>query len=241
MLNLFTLLYVQNQESAELLKNIGVERVIVGGDTRFDRVFALAQTSKELPLIEAFSANSPVIVAGSTWEKDEELIADYVKANPTVKWIIAPHEIHPTHLEKIEILFQGQLLRYSQASPENILRSNVLLIDSIGLLSSLYKYGRMAYIGGGFGKGIHNTLEAATYGLPVVFGPNFQRFQEACDLIHQNAGFSIQSYADFEQIVNKLMNSDDLRNASGKASLNYVHSMKGGTQKVLHNIHLKSL
>ncbi|MFA6400059.1 MAG: glycosyltransferase N-terminal domain-containing protein [Salinivirgaceae bacterium] len=235
MLQFFTLIYVQNQESAELLKNIGITKIIVAGDTRFDRVFALAQTSKELPLIEKFTANNPVIVAGSTWEKDEELIALYSKENPTIKWIIAPHEIHQAHLDKINNLFQGQLMFYSKSTIQNINQFNILVIDSIGILSSLYKYGKIAYIGGGFGKGIHNTLEAATYGLPIVFGPNYLRFQEACDLIDQKAGFSIKTYSSFKQKMDELIQSEDIQISAGKAALKYVHSMKGGTQTILQN------
>jgi 3-deoxy-D-manno-octulosonic-acid transferase len=177
-----------------------------------------------------------VIVAGSTWEKDEELIARYATENPDVKWIIAPHEIHEAHLQKIQNVFQGNLLFYSKATDQNINQSNILIIDSIGLLSSLYKYGKIAYIGGGFGKGIHNTLEAATYGLPVVFGPNYHRFQEACDLIVQKAGFSINTYSNFEQMMDELIQSPEIQISAGKAALKYVHSMKGGTQKILQQM-----
>ncbi len=241
MLHFFTLIYVQNQESAELLHKIGITKVMVAGDTRFDRVFALAQSSKDLPLIEKFTANHSVIVAGSTWEKDEELIARYAKENPNTKWIIAPHEIHQAHLDKIQTQFNGQFLFYSKATEQNINRCNILVIDSIGLLSSLYKYGTIAYIGGGFGKGIHNTLEAATYGLPIVFGPNYLRFQEACDLIDQKAAFSIKTYANFKQKMDELIALKDIQINAGKAALKYVHSMKGGTHKILQNTQFTSI
>jgi 3-deoxy-D-manno-octulosonic-acid transferase len=236
MLRFFSIIYVQDEASKTLLQQIGIPHVVVGGDTRFDRVTELAQKSKSFPLIEQFSAGQKVVVAGSTWENDEELIARYLVHQPTVKWIVAPHEIHSSHLQKIKNLFQQKALFFSEANEQNIQHCQVLVIDSIGMLSSIYKYGGVAYIGGGFGKGIHNTLEAATYGIPVVFGPNYQRFKEAVDLIHQGAGFSIHDEQSFNQTVDSLWMDDLLREKAGRASRLYVDSMQGGTQKILSDI-----
>ncbi len=239
MLHFFSIIYVQDESSKSLLEQIGISHVVVGGDTRFDRVVSLAQNSKNIPSIELFSAKQKVIVAGSTWEQDEELIAKYLLHQPDIKWIVAPHEIHHAHLQKITNLFGPTSLLFSKANEENIQKCQVLIIDSIGMLSSIYKYGEIAYIGGGFGRGIHNTLEAATYGIPVVFGPNFHRFKEAVDLIQLNAGFNINDQLSFNQTINNLWMDEEFRKKAGRSSLKYVDSMKGGTQKIMENLALE--
>ena len=239
MLSCFTKIYVQNETSKQLLKKINISNVEVGGDTRFDRVFALTQSTKSFSLIKKFVKDSTVIVAGSTWEKDEEIIAEYAKSqNEKVKWIIAPHEVHNSHIEKIISLFKIPVLKFSEANNKNISSYNILLIDSIGILSSLYKYGNLAYIGGGFGVGIHNTLEAATFGLPVVFGPNYKRFQEACDLIELSLGFSIKNFKEFESIFNKMLTDENFRTECGKNASKYINKMRGGTEKIISQLNL---
>lgn len=235
----FTKIYVQNDTSKQLLNKINISQVEVGGDTRFDRVYDLAKAAKAIELIKCFAGENQVIVAGSTWEKDEELIAKYAKKNNSnLKWIIAPHEIHKAHINKIISLFNIPVLKFSEASYENIHTSDILIIDSIGILSSLYQYGTFAYIGGGFGVGIHNTLEAATYGLPVVFGPNYKRFKEACELIELSSGFSITNYDEIEIIFTKLLKDDNFRIKSGKMAIHYVNKMRGGTQKIISQLSL---
>ncbi len=237
MLTFFNKIYVQNQESKDLLAKINITQVEVAGDTRFDRVYALAKNAAPIDLIEQFAKNSFVIIAGSTWEKDEEIIAEYAHKYPDkVKWIIAPHEIHKSHINKIEALFKLPLLKFSDANTQNILQTNILIIDSIGILSSLYRYGKISYIGGGFGKGIHNTLEAVTYGLPVIFGPNYKRFQEACDLINIASGYSISDFHEFETLLNSLLNDKSHRQKAGKSALQYVDSMRGGTEIILSKL-----
>jgi 3-deoxy-D-manno-octulosonic-acid transferase len=237
MLRFFTRIYVQNETSKALLESIGITQVEVGGDTRFDRVYDLATAAKPIDLITQFASGKPLIVAGSTWEKDEELLAVFAeKYSGKYQWIIAPHEVHEGHIQKIEALFQQPVLRFSNANADNITKADVLLIDSIGILSSLYRYGNLAYIGGGFGKGIHNILEAATYGLPVVFGPNYLRFQEACDLIERKSAFSIQNYAALETTLQQLLKDAVFCKNAGKNASQYVNEMRGGTKKILSKL-----
>jgi 3-deoxy-D-manno-octulosonic-acid transferase len=239
MLGFFTKIYVQNEESKQLLKTIHITNVEVGGDTRFDRVYALAKNAKPIELIEHFAKNNPVIIAGSTWEKDEELLAEYAQQTEfEVKWIIAPHEIHKSHIDKIISMFKQPVLKFSEANYNNINTTNILLIDSMGILSSVYRYGTLAYIGGGFGNGIHNTLEAATYGLPVVFGPNYKRFKEACDLLELSSGFSITNFVELKSIFHTLLINENLTMKSGQSASNYVNQMRGGTDILLSQIML---
>jgi 3-deoxy-D-manno-octulosonic-acid transferase len=239
MLGFFTKIYVQNEESKQLLKTIHITNVEVGGDTRFDRVYALAKNAKPIELIEHFAKNNPVIIAGSTWEKDEELLAQYAQQTEfEVKWIIAPHEIHKSHIDKIISMFKQPVLKFSEANYNNINTTNILLIDSMGILSSVYRYGTLAYIGGGFGNGIHNTLEAATYGLPVVFGPNYKRFKEACDLLDLSSGFSITNFVELKSIFHTLLINENLTMKSGQSASNYVNQMRGGTDILLSQIML---
>lgn len=236
MLAFFTKIFVQDLNSKQLLDKVNISNVEIGGDTRFDRVYALAKNAKPIKLIEEFAKDNFIVIAGSTWERDEEIIAEYAHKNQNIKWIIAPHEIHSAHIEKIVKIFKTPLLKLSEATIESVVDAKVLVVDSIGVLSSLYRYGNIAYIGGGFGKGIHNTLEAATYGMPVIFGPNYNRFREACDLIELSSGFSVSNYNEFELTIVKLINNDLLREESGKSALNYVNKMRGGTEKIISQL-----
>ncbi|WP_316830976.1 3-deoxy-D-manno-octulosonic acid transferase [Pedobacter aquatilis] len=229
--------FVQNQESSTLLKSIGLNNVTLSGDTRFDRVFENAQNPKRLPEIEKFCDNSPVLICGSTWPEDEKLLAELPLKYPDWKFIIAPHEVHENHIESIEKLFKTNCLRFSALSEQdNIetqsLKIQVLIIDNIGMLSALYQYGKIAYIGGGFGAGIHNTLEAAAFGLAVIFGPKFNKFQEAKDLIEIKAAKSISSN-------NELLSAFEYFNGNENASSaakKYVAEKKGATEQILNNI-----
>ncbi len=224
--------FVQNEESAALLKSIGIDNVDISGDTRFDRVYENAQAPKKLPLIEKFCSEAPVLIAGSTWPEDEKLLVDLVAKNPNWKLVIAPHEIHEGHINTITDLFPNGL-RFSKldANETTKIDSQVLIIDNIGMLSSLYQYGKIAYIGGGFGVGIHNTLEAAAFGLPVIFGPNYHKFQEAKDLIEIGAAKSISNTeeltAAFEYYV---------AHESGTLAKNYVADKKGATEMIMKKI-----
>ena len=239
-LNFFTYFFVQNEESKQLLNSINLENVIVSGDTRFDRVSEIAKQAKELELVEKFKEHSLVMVAGSTWKPDEELIIKYInETEKELKLIIAPHEIHKENISRLQNAFKQELtvLKYSQANENNIQSAQILIIDSIGLLSSLYKYGRFAYIGGGFGKGIHNTLEAATFGLPIIFGPNYLKFQEAVDLAEIGSAFPIKSHQNFKETLDVLFNEEDKVDKLGEKSSEYVIKNCGATNKILELIH----
>ncbi len=240
-LTCYKYLFVQNEESKKLLADIGVKNVTVCGDTRFDRVFEIASNAKDIPVVAAFSNNAFVIIAGSTWEKDEEILAAFFNSLPAdenVKIIIAPHEIKPDNIERILKLFNAKSIKFSEATEENVSDKRILIIDNIGMLSFLYQYGKIAFIGGGFGKGIHNTLEAATFGMPVLFGPRYHKFQEAKDLISVGAAFSVTTIEDVNSVFYSLMkNTEKLINAS-EAARNYVKNGRGGTAAILEGLEL---
>jgi len=240
MLSRFDHLFVQDQTSKQLLDDIGLSSVTsISGDTRFDRVIDIAESAEPLPLIEQFIRNNKVIIAGSTWPEDEEVLKQSINAvnDPNLKLIMAPHEISEKHIASITELFPG-CIRYSQLNSNT--GSNVLIIDNIGLLSRLYKYATITYIGGGFGKGIHNTLEAAVYGKPVIFGPVFHKFKEAADLIRSGGAFTISSAEESINIINQLLSDDEKLRESGKSSGDYVYSNRGATDRIIHFLKEKS-
>lgn len=228
-------IFVQDERSASFLEKAGIRQVEIAGDTRFDRVAQLASGAKPLPVVEAFLQNKPSLVAGSTWPEDEELLKSSVEVFP--KWIIAPHEISEGHLRQIEKLFQGKTIRYSRliSGTEPLKEVPVLLIDNIGMLASLYKYGEVAYIGGGFGRGIHNILEAAVFDIPVVFGPRYHKFKEATDLISEGGAFSIGDEPALNNLLRKLR-EESFRKTAGRVAGYYVQSKKGATMQILRYI-----
>ena len=234
MLGFISYFFVQNEESKTLLNSLGINQVAVSGDTRFDRVAENAKNKKELKEIEAFCGSSKVLVAGSTWPADEELLNSIIERYTNWKFIIAPHEIAEASLQRLEEQLLGKTIRYSNLEVHKLTLPQVLIIDNIGLLSSLYAYGTIAYIGGGFGKGIHNTLEAAAFGLPVIFGPNYQKFQEAKDLIELKAGFSISNQAELNDCF-KLLQADTHKEA-GKQAKAYANSHTGATAQILKKL-----
>lgn len=213
--------FVQDQHSKENLKANNISNVSVVGDSRFDRVLDIAQNKKHINLIEEFRGDKKLIVCGSTWPKDVELILDLSKNNPKLKVIIAPHEM--SHLNKINV---G--LRYSKATQENISQHNILIIDSIGLLSSLYQYGDMAYIGGGFNNGIHNTLEAISYGIPVVFGPKYKKFVEAVSLTEQGLAKSVNNKEQLQKAF-----SDFAEKPLAKDIKSFCQQNSGASHKIM--------
>ncbi|HVK49580.1 MAG TPA: glycosyltransferase N-terminal domain-containing protein [Pseudobacter sp.] len=230
----FSRLFVQNEASEQLLNGIGFKQVTVNGDTRFDRVAEIAAQFQPLPAIEAFCGNHPVIVAGSTWDADEEELDHYANTHPEIRFIIAPHEIEAPHLHDIEKLFK-HTIRYSEWS--KTLKAdpavNTLIIDNIGMLSKLYHYATITYIGGGFGKeGVHNVLEAAVYGKPVVFGPVYDKFIEADELVETGGGISIETALELEEVFNELLQDRDEYKKAASAAAQYVASKTGATQAV---------
>jgi 3-deoxy-D-manno-octulosonic-acid transferase len=236
MLKFVTRFFVQDEDSKLLLQNLGVNNVSVSGDTRFDRVWANAQQPKSFHIIEEFSKGHKVFVAGSTWPEDEVLLAKLVPDYLHWKFIFAPHEISEEKINKlIEQLPLDSSIRYSQISnlKSEIPNYSVLIIDNIGMLSSLYRYGDIAYIGGGFGAGIHNILEAAAFGLPVIFGPNYGKFKEARDLVELRLGFSINNENELKKIVDYLT-GDELRYQPISQKIKaYIREHIGATEMIM--------
>jgi 3-deoxy-D-manno-octulosonic-acid transferase len=245
-LRFITKIFVQNEESKSLLQNIGITSVTVAGDTRFDRVVENASKPQVIPEVQIFCENSNVFIAGSTWLQDEKHLADLIKEYSNWKFIIAPHEISESRISSLTQLFPDAIKfsNLSNSNPgleptDNIpskYDSQVLIIDNIGMLSSLYQYGQIAYIGGGFGVGIHNTLEAATFGLPVIFGPNYYKFQEAKDLISDDAAFSINDSTELKDIMTRLQDFS-FRSRAGLTGKNYVKDHTGATEIILKDIY----
>jgi len=230
--------FVQDEQSVQLLKSINITNATVSGDTRFDRVWANAQQPKELPVINQFKNGQKLFIAGSTWPADEQLVATLITQYPDWKFIFAPHEISEEKINKlISLLPENSAVRYSQL-PSQIsnLTSQILIIDNIGMLSSLYQYGDIAYIGGGFGAGIHNTLEAAAFGLPIIFGSNYHKFKEAKDLINLGAGFCVNDEAELKKVVADLINNDENCAAAGKKVSSYVSGHIGATNTIVNYI-----
>lgn len=228
--------FVQNQQTANLLNKIGYKNVTISGDTRFDRVMTIANNAKSFTEIEKFcEGNQKIILAGSSWLADEKIIQQAVK-NLDIKLIIAPHVVGENHINEIQQLFPEAIL-YSELA-NNDKKSNILIINCIGILSNLYQYCDIAYIGGGFGVGIHNTLEAATFGKPICFGTNYHKFQEAIDLINLKAAYSISNQEELKQVLETLLNNEKIYNQSAKASKDYVKTKIGACKKIIE--HLKN-
>ena len=251
-LKCFTRFFVQNEESKRLLEGIGITAVDVVGDTRFDRVLQIKEAAKQLPICEAFrtgvassqSADVPhhdfkVFVAGSSWPPDENIFIPFFNEHKDWRLLIAPHVIAEEHLKLILSLIKGKkVVRYTQTTPEESAEADVLIIDCFGLLSSMYNYGDVAYIGGGFGVGIHNTLEAAVWNMPVIFGPNNKKFQEAQGLLKSGGGFEINTYENFSGLMSSLMNDETFLKQAGDKAGTFVAHLAGATDKVLASVKL---
>ena len=260
-LKCFTRFFVQNEESKRLLEGIGITDVDVVGDTCFDRVLQIKEAAKHLPICEAFrkgvavlSSSSAlssfdaekesrpdfkVFVAGSSWPPDEEIFIRFFNEHKDWRLLIAPHVIAEEHLKLIlSLLKNKKVVRYTQTNPEEAAKADVLIIDCFGLLSSMYNYGDVAYIGGGFGVGIHNTLEAAVWNMPVIFGPNNKKFQEAQGLLKSGGGFEITNYESFEGLMNSMINDPAFLKQAGDKAGAFVASLSGATGKVLAKVKL---
>ncbi len=233
-LGTFTHFFVQNEESKALLQNVGFENVTITGDTRFDRVAKIASTAKSDDIVERFINGKPVVMAGSSWPPDEQILQQFIATTPhDVKLIVAPHEIDDSHVSQIKRLFGKTAVCYTEATSETDFSNvKVLIVNTMGMLSSLYRYSHIAYIGGGFGKGIHNILEAVVYGTPVCFGPNHSKFQEAKDIIALGGGAIVSSAEDFSHIVNNWLSDNELWQKTSDICRQYTQSNIGSAEKI---------
>ena len=238
----FTHFFVQDEASEILLSGIGIDKnVTISGDTRFDRVIEIAEQFEHIPFIQQYCGDSKVIVAGSTWEDDETELIHYVKANPQIKFIIAPHEIDAENLRDVKKEFVGSVF-YSELLTTNQSTANVLIIDNVGMLSRLYYYAGITYVGGGFGDdGVHNVLEAAVYGKPVLYGPEFEKFIEAIELTNCGGGIPIDNALELEEVLMKLWADEKLLQTTGESAKNYVHANAGASEKISAFIQEKRL
>jgi 3-deoxy-D-manno-octulosonic-acid transferase len=240
MLRFFNAIFVQDKLSCEQLKNYGFENCFISGDTRFDRVATIAENFSEIEGIEEFVGNSKVLIAGSTWPEDEQLIKDAVDDIQGMKLIIAPHEIHEQHIVQIQKQFPNSVL-YSELK-NNLASQKVLIINNIGMLSRLYKYATITYVGGGFTRdGIHNILEASVYGKPVLFGPNYNKYREAEELIEKGGAFSVIKNEELKIKIEHLLYDFKANHNVSEASFAYIRENKGATEKIMSYIQEKRL
>lgn len=239
-LKCFTRFFVQNEESRMLLEKIGIHEVEITGDTRFDRVMTIKSLAKELPIVESFVKGfEKVFVAGSSWGPDEDVFIPYFNKHKDWKLIIAPHVIGEVHLKQILSKLQRNTVRFTQTTPEEAATADCLLIDCFGLLSSIYNYGTVAYIGGGFGVGIHNTLEAAVWDMPVIIGPNNKKFEEAQGLMQAGGCFEIHDAAEFETLMNRFDTDKAFLKDSSEKAGQFVKGQAGATDRILYAVPLK--
>lgn len=237
-LKTFSHLFVQNEVSEKLLASIGVTDVTIVGDTRFDRVLDICTVAKDLPLVKAFKGNSKTFVAGSSWGPDEDIFIRYFNEHPEMKLVIVPHVVSDSHLKEIMEKVKRPCVRYTEATEENVSKADCLIIDCYGLLSSIYRYGEISYIGGGFGVGIHNVLEAAVYGIPVIFGPNNKKFREAQHLLEKKGGFEINDYEEFKRLMDRFLTDNSYLQQAGNAAGDYVKNNSGALEKIMKAIRL---
>ncbi len=228
--------FVQNDFSRELLSRKGITNVTVVGDTRFDRVIVICTQARELPLVEAFKQGGLVQVAGSSWTPDEDLIIPYFNAHPGLKLVLAPHEIHEGHLREIESKLERPFVRYTQATMDNICQVDCLIIDCFGLLSSIYRYGETAYVGGGFGAGIHNVPEAAVYGVPVLVGPHNDKFREVQDLLRNGGCMEVTDADTYNRMMDGLLSDKDFREERGRIAGEYIARNAGASDMIFNSI-----
>ncbi|MEG1573573.1 MAG: glycosyltransferase N-terminal domain-containing protein, partial [Bacteroidales bacterium] len=232
MLKFYRHLFVQDETSKYLLNGIGITNVSITGDTRFDRVTEICSHALEIPLVKEFKGDTFTLVVGSSWPRDEEIFIEYFNSHPNMKLIIAPHEIDNEHVNYIVSLLKRPTLLHSQSAGKNSADYDCLIIDCFGMLSALYRYGDVAYIGGGFGIGIHNLPEAAVYGIPIIFGPNYRKFREAHDLLAEGGAFTISDFKSFHDVMDSLFLAD-LRREVGNIAGEYIKKNTGATKRVV--------
>ena len=239
MLGCFTHLYVQDEESRELLHGIGVDNVTVCGDTRLDRVLQIKAQAQEFPAIAAMTAgDKPTLVMGSSWQPDEDIVIPYFNSHPDLKLIIAPHEFDENRLDAMIARITRPVARYTQLEGVDPATLDCLIIDCFGILSSLYRYGEIAYVGGGFGSGIHNVPEAAVYGIPVIFGPRHEKFREALELKQCGGAFAIDDAQQCHAVLDCLLSDNDALQQAGSAASNYINNHTGATHRIYHDLFL---
>lgn len=232
----FRTIFVQDEASKALLAEIGVTNVVVAGDTRFDRVIAIAESAERVDAVEQFRGDSRLFVAGSTWGRDEDILLPLINENPDIKFVIAPHEMDEARIERLLREVKGGAVRYTQLSHSDFAEKQVLVLDTIGLLSRVYGSANWAYVGGGFGAGIHNTLEAVVYGLPVAFGPKYRKFKEACDLISLGVGKSVTDSAELKMWFNSLRDDSNQLARIAKVAKDYTLKQRGVTERLVKMI-----
>jgi 3-deoxy-D-manno-octulosonic-acid transferase len=237
----FEIIFVQDRQSIDLLSGIGIENVIQAGDTRFDRVIQVTTTARDIPQIDKFRGNEKLFLAGSSWHQDEEIISQYINRFPDkMKWVFAPHEIDKVNIERLVKLFKVPVVRFSELN-ETSAEARVLIIDNIGMLSSAYRYAYISAIGGGFGKGIHNILEPACWGIPVMFGPRFKKFREAVELIASGGAKSFVTFDDFELILTEWLGTYNLYAIAAREAGDYVKQHIGATDIIIKEISRKDI
>lgn len=235
-LHSFETLFVQDEASKRLLAEIGVTNVVVAGDTRFDRVIAIAESAERVEVVEQFKGGSRLFVAGSTWGRDEEILLPLINGNPDIKFVVAPHEMDEGRIERLLREVKGGAVRYTELEQSNFADKQVLILDTIGLLSRVYGSADWAYVGGGFGAGIHNTLEAVVYGLPVAFGPKYRKFKEACDLISLGVGKSVADSAELKMWFDTLRDDSDKLAKIADLAKEYTLKQHGVTERLVKMI-----
>lgn len=228
--------FVQDEQSVKLLGNIGLTNVTKAGDTRFDRVAEIARNGKDIQLIEKFKGNSQLVVAGSTWKPDEEMLIEYIHSHPETKFVIAPHETKPANINRLITELKTQVICYTEATGEAVMNKQVMIIDTIGLLSSVYKYADLAYIGGGFGVGIHNTLEAAIFGMPIVFGPNYTKFKEATTMVELGIAYPVKDSSALMTIMESLLSDSKKRAYITESCRSFTQQNLGATQTIIDKV-----
>lgn len=233
---IFEHFFLQNQYSKELLAKYGISNTTVSGDTRFDRVMEISQKVKQIPCIEFFKNNKKILIAGSTWPPGEDIIIKFINSTTIkdLKFIIAPHNVDKSHIKLIEKKLEKKSKRFTQLDHVNVKNIDVLIVDCIGYLSSLYQYGWIAYIGGGFGKSIHNILEPATFGLPIIFGPNYKKFMEANELVELKGAFPIKESKEFHVLVQSFYSDDTKYGSSSNIAKSYIEKNSGATIKIMN-------
>jgi len=237
LLNCFSHFFVQDENSKKLLSSIGINNCEVTGDTRFDRVCETAENIEGIPAIEQFKGNNQILIAGSTWPADEEVLFDFINSSKSeLKYIIAPHEVKEENINRIMNSLSVKTIRYSKTDDQPLQDFKVLIIDNIGMLSMLYQYGRIAYIGGAFGKNVHNILEAAVFGIPVIYGPNYLKFKEAIDLVEKGGAFSVKSSDDFRERMEFILADPYIARIAGEVSRVFIQGSRGATDRIMKHL-----